>query len=518
MSKVDKKSIIVLLILAIIFTIVSPITVNAATIEVDPALENSGVTAMVLGNRALLSDGSLWKIESETSAKIEDKGVKAYNYIYSRYTSSKYDYYAKLKNDNTLNVKMTETDKDASVKDEKNISNVKKIIEHYEGRFLAYLTYTNEVYFLDPYEGKDNIQFNLVAKDVEKVMGQYYIKDGKTYLVSGQKVLDKVIDKAYKDFCSVGNILYQGIYYSEDYFRFYEYATDFEDFTDTKNINGWMTYKSTDGTIKETGDYSSSQQIYNWHAVDGSINYYLSGTNVFVKKSNTVFVLLKNVVDMELIDSTTLAFVRSDGTIWTNKLWESKSCSKLISPKVSKFSDINPTSWYFNAVNYAVNNNILSGLNETTFGPNDKLTRGMMVTILYRMEGNPAVPSSAPTFTDVKDNKKWYYKAVRWAAAKGIVSGYNDGKFGPTDNITREQLAIILYKYAKYKGKDVSKANDLSGFTDSNKVASYALKQVKWAVGAGVITGSNGKLNPKGNATRAEVAAMMEKYCKKVGR
>ena len=92
------------------------------------------------------------------------------------------------------------------------------------------------------------------------------------------------------------------------------------------------------------------------------------------------------------------------------------------------------------------------------------------------------------------------------------------GKFGPTDNITREQLAVILYKYAKYKGKDVSKTNDLSAFSDKGKVASYALKQVKWAVGAGVITGSNGKLNPKGNATRAEVAAMMEKYCKKVGR
>ena len=92
------------------------------------------------------------------------------------------------------------------------------------------------------------------------------------------------------------------------------------------------------------------------------------------------------------------------------------------------------------------------------------------------------------------------------------------GKFGPTDNITREQLAVILYKYAKYKGKDLSKTNDLSSFSDSNKVANYAISQVKWAVGSGVITGSNGKLNPKGNATRAEVAAMLEKYCKRVGR
>ena len=182
------------------------------------------------------------------------------------------------------------------------------------------------------------------------------------------------------------------------------------------------------------------------------------------------------------------------------------------------FKDVKAENWYYNAVKYVYKNNIISGLNKTTFGPNDKLTRGMMVTILYRMEGSPDVPSSAPTFADVKDSSKYYYKAVRWAAANNIVSGYNVGKFGPSDNITREQLAIILYKYAKYKGKDVSKTNDLKGFTDAGKVASYALKQVKWAVGAGVITGSNGKLNPKGNATRAEVAAMMEKYCKKVGK
>ncbi len=159
----------------------------------------------------------------------------------------------------------------------------------------------------------------------------------------------------------------------------------------------------------------------------------------------------------------------------------------------------------------------MSGLNGSTFGPTNKLTRGMMVTILYKMEGSPKV-TAASNFTDVKDSSKYYYKPAIWAAEKKIVSGYNDGRFGPSDNITREQLAIILYKYAKYKKKDVSKTTELTAFSDSNKVASYALKQVKWAVASGVITGSNGKLNPKGNATRAEVAAMMEKYCKKVGK
>ena len=181
------------------------------------------------------------------------------------------------------------------------------------------------------------------------------------------------------------------------------------------------------------------------------------------------------------------------------------------------FTDVKSSNWYYNAVKYCYENNIISGLNATTFGPKDKLTRGMMVTILYRMEKSPKITSKS-SFGDVNDTKKWYYNAVVWASKNNIVSGYKDGRFGPTDNITREQLAVILYKYARYKGKDISKTNDLKSFTDAGKVASYALKQVKWAVASGVITGSNAKLNPKGNATRAEVAAMMEKYCKKVGR
>ena len=145
-----------------------------------------------------------------------------------------------------------------------------------------------------------------------------------------------------------------------------------------------------------------------------------------------------------------------------------------------------------------------------------------MVTILYRMENSPKI-SGAPKFPDVQDSSKYYYKAVKWAADNKIVSGYDNGKFGPNNNITREQLAVILYNYARYKGKDLSKTDDLKGFSDSNKVASWATKQVKWAVGSGVITGNENKdgtktLNSKGNATRAEVAAMIQKYIIKVGK
>ena len=518
MSKIDKKSIVVLLILTIVLTIIAP-TVNAAgTIEVDPQLDNSGVTAMSLGNRVLVSDGTLWKINSKTNVMVEDKNVKQYNYVYAHNYLTGYAYYAKLKNDKNLYITSTSIADETKVKETKTISNVKKIVEQYDGSYLAYLTYTNELYFLDPDEGEGNVSFDLVAKDVEKLIGQYYIKDGKTYLANGHKILDAEIDGAYKDYCYIGNTLYEAFPYSLDQQYFKVYATDFKEFRNTNNTNGWMTYIATDGTTKETGSYGESQSEYYYHAVDGYMRYYLSGSNVFASKNNTVFVLLKNVVDMNQINETTIVFVRSDGTVWVNTMGLSQSCTKLISQKPLKFTDINTSAWYFVAVNYVVNNNIKNGLNETKFGPNDKLTRAMMVSILYKMEKSPEVPANAPTFPDVKDSSKWYYKAVRWAAANKIVNGNNNGTFNPTGYITREQLAIMLHNYAKYKGKNVSASGDLTKFTDYKNVASYALNAMKWAVGSKVITGSNGKLNPKGTATRAETAAMIQKYCINVGR
>ena len=143
----------------------------------------------------------------------------------------------------------------------------------------------------------------------------------------------------------------------------------------------------------------------------------------------------------------------------------------------------------------------------------------MLVTILYRMEGSPKI-SVTSKFPDVKDNTMYYYKAVNWAASKNIVSGYSSGKdkgkFGPDDNITREQLAVILWKYSKYKGKCKNTNTDFSKFSDSNKITDYAKKGMDWALGVGVMHGSNGKLLPLGTATRAEAAAMLSNYSKVV--
>lgn len=182
------------------------------------------------------------------------------------------------------------------------------------------------------------------------------------------------------------------------------------------------------------------------------------------------------------------------------------------------FTDVAPNAWYYNAAKYCSQNNIIMGTSKTTFAPEKKLTRGMVVAILYRMEGEQAV-NGASKFPDVQDSSQYYYKAVKWATDKKLVNGYNNGNFGPEDSVLRQDLAIILYNYAKYKEKDITSSKELSEFKDKDSVSDYAVNQVKWAVSSGVITGNSDKtLNPKGTATRAEAAAMFEKYCKRVGR
>ena len=179
------------------------------------------------------------------------------------------------------------------------------------------------------------------------------------------------------------------------------------------------------------------------------------------------------------------------------------------------FEDVDSDEWYYSAIKYSYNNKFISGTTSTTFSPNMKLTRGMLVTILHNMEGKPKV-TEVNNFPDVQDSTMYYYKAVNWAIKNKIISGYNNGKFGPDDLITREQLAVILWKYSRYKGTYKDKTADYSKFSDSKKISEFAQKGMNWAVGVGVITGSQGQLLPQGNASRAEAVSMIYKYCTKV--
>ena len=185
-------------------------------------------------------------------------------------------------------------------------------------------------------------------------------------------------------------------------------------------------------------------------------------------------------------------------------------------PSETKFNDVSANDWFASAVDYVTGKGMMNGTADNTFSPKANTTRGMIVTVLYRLENQPS--TSAASFTDVASGA-YYANAVAWANANGIVSGYGSGKFGPNDKVTREQLAAILYRYAQYKKYDVSVGEDTNilSYDDAQSISTYAIPAIQWACGAGVVTGKSGsKLDPKGNATRAEVAAMLMRFCENV--
>ena len=178
-----------------------------------------------------------------------------------------------------------------------------------------------------------------------------------------------------------------------------------------------------------------------------------------------------------------------------------------------RFDDVTKGDWFYKDVEYVYNEGIMDGVSKREFAPNETLTRAMIVKILYRIEGEPAGYRSSD-FNDVESGR-WYTGAVAWAAEKEIVKGYGNGKFGPNDPVTREQLAAILYRYTQYKGWSTTAASgNLDGFKDAASVSSYAVDAMNWAVDEGLLKGANNKLSPKSNATRAQVAAIIHRYLK----
>lgn len=181
-------------------------------------------------------------------------------------------------------------------------------------------------------------------------------------------------------------------------------------------------------------------------------------------------------------------------------------------PGKTTFVDVVPGSWYEEAVNYVTEKGLFNGTSATTFGPNDSTSRAMLATVIHRLAGTPAAP--AVTFKDVAVGK-WYTDGIAWSAANGVVNGYSAERFGPMDNITREQLATMLYRYAVKRGYDVSVGEDTNilSYTDAADVSEYAVAAMQWAVGSGVVQGSGSALSPKAPASRAEVAMMLMRFC-----
>lgn len=175
------------------------------------------------------------------------------------------------------------------------------------------------------------------------------------------------------------------------------------------------------------------------------------------------------------------------------------------------FTDVSEDDWFYDAVKYVVQKEMFAGTSETTFEPNLTMSRAMLVTVLYRMDGTPEVSGSSK-FADVLDGQ-YYTDAVLWATENGIVAGYDNGLFGTNDIVSRQQMATFLYRYAQYKGYDVSLVKGLENYTDSSTVASYAIRPMQWAVANGLINGTSATtLTPTGGATRAQVAVILMRF------
>lgn len=180
------------------------------------------------------------------------------------------------------------------------------------------------------------------------------------------------------------------------------------------------------------------------------------------------------------------------------------------------FTDVDTAKWYHLSVDYVLTHKMMNGVSSRAFAPNANLTRGMLVQILYNLEGKPK--GTAANFSDVQADA-WYAEAVGWAATNKVVTGYADGTFRPNAAVTREQAAAILYRYAQSKGIDVSvgENTNILSYVDVQQASEYAIPALQWAVGAGVLNGKNGsRLAPTGTATRAEIAAIMQRWCENI--
>ena len=229
----------------------------------------------------------------------------------------------------------------------------------------------------------------------------------------------------------------------------------------------------------------------------------IADAECFYVYKDGVFIPIKDAYDAGLLCDEDIEKIAEDFTIPVN--------SNAFAYKVRiPYTDVNIVDWFYFYVDEMYVTNIMSGLNFNTFGPYENLSRAQFATILSRMEELQSIPYN-DIFKDVADGE-WYTDAVLWAAENEIVNGYENGYFGPADYITREQMATMLYRYAKYKGYDTADKADLTEYPDMDDVSVFAKDAVSWCVAEGIISGNDGKLLPQGDTTRAECAAMITRF------
>ena len=303
------------------------------------------------------------------------------------------------------------------------------------------------------------------------------------------------------------------------------------------SFDGWYTEKSGGTKITTATVFSAKTTVYaHWTYTGGGgggynppVTYYTlrfetgGGSDVpSVREAYNTYIDLTKYVptwrghtfigwysERSLMNKVSGVYLTKDMTVYA--LWR---VDENPGTGANPFTDVSEKDWFYGDVMFVYENGLMLGTSKTLFSPHGTATRGMMATILWRMEGSP-VPKGKNSFTDVEDGK-WYADAITWTAENGIFAGYGKDKFGPDDPITREQLAAIFYRYADYKGYDLAVKGNLDKFKDADKITDYAKTAMQWAVGSGLMKGKSGNLlDPQGTATRAEIAAMLHRFIEK---
>ena len=302
------------------------------------------------------------------------------------------------------------------------------------------------------------------------------------------------------------------------------------------SFDGWYTDKSGGTKITTDTVFSANTTVYaHWTYIGGGggynppVTYYTlrfetgGGSDIpSVREAYNTYIDLTKYVptwrghtfigwysERSLTNKVSGVYLTKDMTVYA--LWR---VDENPNTGANPFTDVSEKDWFYGDVMFVYENGLMLGTSKTLFSPHGTATRGMMATILWRMEGSP-VPKGKNSFTDVEAGK-WYADAITWTAENGIFAGYGKDKFGPDDPITREQLAAIFYRYADYKGYDLTVKGNLDKFRDADKITDYAKTAMQWAVGSGLVKGKSGNLlDPQGTATRAEIAAMLHRFIEK---
>lgn len=242
-----------------------------------------------------------------------------------------------------------------------------------------------------------------------------------------------------------------------------------------------------------------------WCLVDKSMVWTSSDPAVATVDENGVITGLKEGT------VTTTETERGGKTLEEKTTVTLRNCDGKTDCPSAAFTDLNTGAWYHDYTDYVLENGLMQGMGNGIFAPNGSATRGMVVTILYRMAGEPEVKSAMP-FADVAEGQ-YYAKAVTWAYENGIAMGMTDTLFAPNSAATREQIVTFLYRYAQFAGLDVSARGDLTAFPDSSAVSDYAKDTVSWAVGTGLLVGDEaGRLLPKVSGSRVQLAALITRF------